>query len=158
MSLIPGLAFHDPSIRRLHGFARQAQLCRLADRSLGRTGCWTVGNAGEAIRTGGGVGQYCAALSLIPCRGRGAVGPHHRSRRRPPPVPRILDADRFLPGMAFCYQGEELGLSDSATPASELQDPLAVRNQAPELGRDRVRTPMPWQPGPGHGFTSAPRP
>jgi alpha-glucosidase len=64
----------------------------------------------------------------------------------------------LLPGMAFCYQGEELGLTDSAIPASELQDPLAVRNQAPELGRDRVRTPMPWQPGRGHGFTSAPRP
>jgi alpha-glucosidase len=64
----------------------------------------------------------------------------------------------LLPGMAFCYQGEELGLTDSAITASELQDPLAVRNQAPELGRDRVRTPMPWQPGPGHGFTSAPRP
>jgi alpha-glucosidase len=63
-----------------------------------------------------------------------------------------------LPGMAFSYQGEELGLTDSQIPPGQLQDPLAVRNQAPGLGRDRVRTPMPWQPGPGHGFTSAPRP
>ena len=63
-----------------------------------------------------------------------------------------------LPGMAFCYQGEELGLTDGQIPAGQLQDPLAVRNQAPELGRDRVRTPMPWRPGPGHGFTSASRP
>jgi alpha-glucosidase len=63
-----------------------------------------------------------------------------------------------LPGMAFCYQGEELGLTDGQVPAGQLRDPLAVRNQAPELGRDRVRTPMPWRPGPGHGFTSASRP
>jgi alpha-glucosidase len=62
------------------------------------------------------------------------------------------------PGRAFCYQGEELGRTDGPIPAGQLQDPRAVRNQAPELGRDRVRTPMPWQPGPGHGFTSAPRP
>jgi alpha-glucosidase len=60
--------------------------------------------------------------------------------------------------MAFCYQGEELGLTDGQIPAGQLQDPLTVRNQAPELGRDRVRTPMPWQPGPGRGFTSASRP
>lgn len=37
------------------------------------------------------------------------------------------------------------------------QDPLAVRNRAPELSRDRVRTPMPWASGPGVGFTTAAR-
>jgi alpha-glucosidase len=63
-----------------------------------------------------------------------------------------------LPGIAFTYQGEELGLEDGDVPFDEMQDPLAVRNAAPELGRDRVRTPMPWEPGPGAGFTSGPRP
>jgi alpha-glucosidase len=38
-----------------------------------------------------------------------------------------------------------------------MQDPLAVRNRAPELSRDRVRTPMPWASGPGAGFTTAAR-
>jgi alpha-glucosidase len=63
-----------------------------------------------------------------------------------------------LPGMAFTYQGEELGLEDAEPSLDEMRDPLAVRNAAPGLGRDRVRTPMPWEPGPGLGFTTNPRP
>jgi glycosidase len=39
-----------------------------------------------------------------------------------------------------------------------MRDPLALRNTDPRLGRDRVRTPMPWQPGPTFGFTTHPRP
>jgi alpha-glucosidase len=63
-----------------------------------------------------------------------------------------------LPGITFTYQGEELGLEDGDVSLDEMQDPLAVRNAAPRLGRDRVRTPMPWEPGPGSGFTTHPRP
>jgi alpha-glucosidase len=62
-----------------------------------------------------------------------------------------------LPGMTFTYQGEELGLEDSDLTLADMQDPLAVRNRAPELSRDRVRTPMPWASGPGTGFTTAAR-
>jgi alpha-glucosidase len=62
-----------------------------------------------------------------------------------------------LPGITFTYQGEELGLEDAEVPFEDMRDPLAVQNAAPELGRDRVRTPMPWRPGPGAGFTSSPR-
>jgi alpha-glucosidase len=63
-----------------------------------------------------------------------------------------------LPGLTFTYQGEELGLEDGHVSLDEMQDPLAVRNAAPELGRDRVRTPMPWTPGPGAGFTTSQHP
>jgi alpha-glucosidase len=62
-----------------------------------------------------------------------------------------------LPGMTFTYQGEELGLEDCDVAFENMQDPLAVRNRAPELSRDRVRTPMPWASGPGAGFTTAAR-
>jgi alpha-glucosidase len=58
-----------------------------------------------------------------------------------------------LPGVPFLYQGDELGLEDGVLDASSAQDPIAVRNPG-VVGRDPVRTPMPWQPGPGFGFTT----
>jgi alpha-glucosidase len=58
----------------------------------------------------------------------------------------------FLPGTVWLYQGEELGLPSGYVPASEGADPLAAAE--PSQSRDAVRTPMPWQPGPGLGFTT----
>jgi alpha-glucosidase len=49
-----------------------------------------------------------------------------------------------LPGPAFVYQGDELGLANGPSP-----DPPIDR-----AGRDPFRTPMPWEPGPGRGFTT----
>jgi alpha-glucosidase len=63
-----------------------------------------------------------------------------------------------LPGLMFTYQGEELGLEDGDVSLGEMQDPLALRNANPRVGRDRVRTPLPWQPGPAFGFTTHPHP
>jgi len=63
----------------------------------------------------------------------------------------------FLPGMPFIYQGEELGLEDGVVPPEEAQDPLAVRQGEHDRSRDVARTPMPWSPEPGLGFTAAPR-
>ncbi len=39
-----------------------------------------------------------------------------------------------------------------AVPVARLQDPLAFRLH-PKLSRDPSRTPLPWEPGPGAGFT-----
>lgn len=61
-----------------------------------------------------------------------------------------------LPGTMFLYQGEELGLSDGHVPAEAAQDPMARIGRAFHASRDPARTPMPWQPGPGLGFTNAP--
>ncbi len=63
-----------------------------------------------------------------------------------------------MPGAAFLYQGEELGLSDGAIAAADAQDPIAVREGALARTRDVCRTPLPWAPGPGFGFTTAERP
>ncbi|GAB4138521.1 MAG: alpha glucosidase [Sphingomonadales bacterium] len=49
-----------------------------------------------------------------------------------------------LRGIAFVYQGEELGLPQSAIPFEKLRDPEAIRNWPQTLGRDGARTPMPW--------------
>ena len=49
-----------------------------------------------------------------------------------------------LPGTAFVYQGEEIGMEDG--PGA---DPPYDR-----AGRDGARHPMQWEPGPGGGFTT----
>ncbi len=50
-----------------------------------------------------------------------------------------------LPGAAYLYQGEELGLPDSTDMPDELrQDPTFARSGGEELGRDGCRVPMPW--------------
>jgi alpha-glucosidase len=63
----------------------------------------------------------------------------------------------LLPGTPFLYQGEELGVDDPVIRPEDAQDPIAARNGAYDKGRDVARTPMPWAPGPGLGFTSAAR-
>ncbi|MEO3794583.1 glycoside hydrolase family 13 protein [Nonomuraea sp. B10E15] len=48
-----------------------------------------------------------------------------------------------LPGSAYVYQGEELGLPEVLDLAPELcQDPQRLRD--PDSGRDGCRVPMPW--------------
>jgi alpha-glucosidase len=49
-----------------------------------------------------------------------------------------------LRGTPFVYQGQELGLPDAEIPPDRVVD---------VDGRDPVRTPIPWAPGPGAGFT-----
>jgi alpha-glucosidase len=58
-----------------------------------------------------------------------------------------------LPGVPFVYQGEELGLSDVALPPAAMRDPVAWRD-GPHHSRDPARTPMPWEPVAGYGFTA----
>ena len=60
-----------------------------------------------------------------------------------------------LPGVPFLYQGEELGLDDVPIDATEAQDPIGARAGALDRSRDVCRTPMPWRPGAGMGFTTA---
>src|SRR4029079_11484167 len=59
-----------------------------------------------------------------------------------------------LPGSAYLYQGEELGLPDSTDmPDDVRQDPTWPRSGHVERGRDGARVPMPWQGDqPSYGF------
>jgi alpha-glucosidase len=50
-----------------------------------------------------------------------------------------------LRGTPFLFQGEELGLTDGAVPPEAIVD---------VDGRDPERVPIPWEPGPGVGFTT----
>jgi alpha-glucosidase len=59
-----------------------------------------------------------------------------------------------LPGSAYLYQGEELGLHEVGDlPDDALQDPAFQRSAGREKGRDGCRVPLPWTPdGPAFGF------
>jgi len=51
-----------------------------------------------------------------------------------------------LPGTAYLYQGEELGLPDVFDlPDEARQDPIWLRSGGRELGRDGCRVPLPWR-------------
>lgn len=60
-----------------------------------------------------------------------------------------------LPGSAYLYQGEELGLPEhTALPDDERQDPTWWRSSHTERGRDGCRVPPPWSAEePAFGFS-----
>ena len=63
-----------------------------------------------------------------------------------------------LPGSAYLYQGEELGLHEVADiPAERIADPAFLRSAGAEKGRDGCRVPLPWTAdGPSFGFGTEP--
>ncbi len=63
-----------------------------------------------------------------------------------------------LPGSAYLYQGEELGLFEVADlPADSLADPTWFRTQHQVKGRDGCRVPLPWAAdAPNFAFGGAP--
>src|SRR5665647_1880624 len=60
-----------------------------------------------------------------------------------------------LPGSAYLYQGEELGLPEHTTLDDDLrQDPTWSRSAHTERGRDGCRVPLPWaKDEAGFGFS-----
>ena len=59
-----------------------------------------------------------------------------------------------LPGMAFIYYGEEIGMHNVDIPPEFVHDPQAKRNPHQPAGRDPVRTPMQWSTEKYGGFTT----
>ena len=62
-----------------------------------------------------------------------------------------------LPGGAYLYQGEELGLPEHTTlDAKYRQDPTFFRTKGERVGRDGCRVPLPWQnDAPAFGFSDS---
>jgi len=60
-----------------------------------------------------------------------------------------------LPGSAYVYQGEELGLPEVIDlPDDARQDPTWFRTDGEKYGRDGCRVPLPWtSDGPAFGFS-----
>jgi alpha-glucosidase len=64
-------------------------------------------------------------------------------------------AELALPGSAYVYQGEELGLPQGDVPAAARTDPAWFRGAG--VGRDGCRIPMPWDgQEPPYGFGPSP--
>ncbi|MGH8894532.1 MAG: alpha-amylase family glycosyl hydrolase, partial [Actinomycetes bacterium] len=106
--------------------------CRAADSAVGAPTTWVLSNhdvTREVTRYGGGsVGlrrARAAALLML-----------------------------ALPGGAYVYQGEELGLEEvEDLPEEMLQDPTWLRSGRTVRGRDGCRVPIPWSTeGPSLGF------
>ena len=59
-----------------------------------------------------------------------------------------------LPGSAYIFQGEELGLPEVADlPTTALEDPRWDNSEYTDKGRDGCRVPLPWNSeGPSFGF------
>jgi glycosidase len=86
------------------------------------------------------------------------LGNHDRSRvatRRGPAQARVAAMLLLtLRGTPTLYYGDELGLTDVTIPPALVQDPRELREPGLGLGRDPVRSPMPWDGGVGAGFST----
>jgi alpha-glucosidase len=61
-----------------------------------------------------------------------------------------------LPGAAYIFNGEELGLPNVDLPDEALQDPTWARSGHTDRGRDGERVPLPWSgTQPPYGFSSS---
>ncbi|XP_068621313.1 maltase 2-like [Battus philenor] len=68
----------------------------------------------------------------------------------------------LLPGIAFTYMGEEIGMVNGFVPWVDTKDPRACSTNDPvnfiDVSRDPVRTPFQWNNGVSAGFSTAAKP
>jgi alpha-glucosidase len=96
------------------------------------------------------------AYESVPKQGDG-IGPNYPQpdEARGQRISRAATAFMLgLPGGAYIYQGEELGLPEHTTLAPEFrQDPTFFRTKGERVGRDGCRVPIPWEStAPAYGF------
>jgi oligo-1,6-glucosidase/alpha-glucosidase len=58
-----------------------------------------------------------------------------------------------LRGTPTLYQGDEIGIGEVTIPIDRIRDPQELRQPGIGIGRDRSRTPMPWDASPFAGFS-----
>ncbi|MCS5734563.1 glycoside hydrolase family 13 protein [Herbiconiux daphne] len=136
------------------------ELRRVIDTSIHAFG--TVGAPSTWVLSNHDVVRHASRLALTADNLQGAgIGPD--SPGLPDPVVGLRRARAAtavmlaLPGSAYIYQGEELGLPESIyLPDSARQDPTWFRTNGERYGRDGCRVPIPWEAGrPTYGFGPA---
>ena len=87
-------------------------------------------------------------VSKTPPQGQG-IGPEQEQPNEELGLRRARAASTFmlgLPGGAYIYQGEELGLPEHTTLDHQYrQDPTYFRTAGERVGRDGCRVPIPWE-------------
>jgi alpha-glucosidase len=124
--------------------------------SVGAPSTWVLSNH-DVIRHASRLG-----LTPPPAQG-GGIGP--RTEPKPDAALGLRRARAgtllmlALPGSAYLYQGEELGLpEDMQVPDSARQDPTFFRSHGAVYGRDGCRVPIPWEADqPAYGFNTSGR-
>jgi alpha-glucosidase len=120
--------------------------------SVGAPTTWGMSNhhvARHASRRSTGVGGVPGGVG--PVDGAMVLGDREVGQRRARAATLLMLA---LPGSAYLYQGEELGLPEVVDlPAEARQDPIFERTGGTMLGRDGCRVPLPWSGDhPPYGF------
>ena len=128
--------------------------CHDVVRVATRFGLTPASSDGAAGGAGPGVHQQLAirvSQDWLRTDGVEPVLDRGRGERRARAAMLIMFA---LPGAAYLYQGDELGLPEVGDlPRSVLQDPIARRSDDARKGRDGCRVPLPWTAtGPSYGF------
>lgn len=59
-----------------------------------------------------------------------------------------------LRGTPTLYQGDEIGIGEVSIPPDRVRDPQDLRQPGLGIGRDRSRTPMPWDASDNAGFST----
>lgn len=123
----------------------------------------------DALRTA--IDDSLRALAAVGAPATWVLSNHdvvrHRTRYAPGAPPELSERRAraalllllALPGCAYLYQGEELGLPEVELPDAVLQDPIWERSGRTERGRDGARVPLPWSgAAPPFGFSAASAP
>jgi alpha-glucosidase len=137
-----------------------AALRETIDRSIREFG--EVGAPSTWVLSNHDVVRHASRLGLPDSRPQGAgIGP-----RTPGKPDQTLGLRRAraasalmlsLPGSAYLYQGEELGLPEVIDlPDESREDPTFHRTAGERYGRDGCRVPIPWEAGrPAYGFSAS---
>jgi alpha-glucosidase len=135
-----------------------AALRTTIDSSIGAFG--EVGAPSTWVLSNHDVVRHASRLGLTDGGPQGAgIGP--RTPGKPDPVLGLRRARAAsalmlaLPGSAYVYQGEELGLPEVIDlPDEAREDPTFFRTNGERYGRDGCRVPIPWEAGsPAYGFS-----
>jgi len=136
-----------------------ADLRRVIDESMAAFGA--VGSPSTWVLSNHDVIRHASRLAIAsPSEGQPTgLGP--LSPEKPDPVVGLRRARAAtalmlaLPGSAYLYQGEELGLPEVIDiPDALRQDPTFHRTNGERYGRDGCRVPLPWEAdAPAYGFS-----
>ncbi|MEY3029128.1 MAG: hypothetical protein RL198_525 [Actinomycetota bacterium] len=133
-------------------------LQKVVDESLSAFG--GVGAPSTWVLSNHDVIRHASRFSYdkLPKQGDG-IGPDYPQPDEALGLRRARAASAFmlgLPGGAYLYQGEELGLPEHTTIEGKYrQDPTYFRTKGARVGRDGCRVPLPWElDAPAYGFNT----